>query len=107
MIDARRMEVFSAVYDNQLDIVEAPAAVLLEENSFSEVLKDSVVVFSGSGSKKFQAICLDAHAVFSEVVHNAGHLAFLTARAYSAEKFSDPVYAAPFYLKEFYTPPSK
>ncbi len=107
MIDARRMEVFTAIYTKELEIVEAPTAVLLEADPFAEVLKEKVVVFSGSGSKKFQEICLDAHAAFSASMHNAGHLAFLAAKAYKVKKFTDLVYAAPFYLKEFYTPGSK
>ncbi len=64
MIDARRMEVYMAVYNHNLEEVISPSATILNENSFAEILVHSKIVFSGSGSNKFREIINQANAVF-------------------------------------------
>src|SRR6188508_3675664 len=56
MIDARRMEVFTALYTKELEIVKEPAAITLNENSFAEYLLNNSICFFGNGSNKFSAI---------------------------------------------------
>ena len=53
MIDARRMEVFTAIYTKELEIVKDPAAITLNENSFAEYLSSNSICFFGNGSNKF------------------------------------------------------
>jgi tRNA threonylcarbamoyladenosine biosynthesis protein TsaB len=103
MIDARRMEVFTAIYNQQLEILAQPASQILDENSFAAELTENQIIFSGSGSGKFQNIISNSCALFSTVQYDATHLATLSARAFVLQKFSDPAYAEPMYLKEFFT----
>lgn len=101
MIDARRMEVFTALYNHQLEPLIAPAAVILDPDSFKEFTEHQIVVFSGSGSTKFKSL-LNGTAVFSNVTCHARHLAALADEAFGQAAFSDLAYSEPLYLKEFF-----
>ncbi len=101
MIDARRMEVFTALYNSKLQSYLPPTAMVLDENSFIDDLKDNIIVFSGSGSEKGRIITAP-NAQFSSVHYNTAHLAALAEKAYKASLFVDIAYSEPFYLKEFY-----
>ena len=107
LIDARRMEVFMAMYDNTLEIKLAPEARILDQTSFSNFLDHQVLIFSGSGVEKLQAILKHPNAVFSPIQHNASHLAKLAYQAYQNKAFANLAYAEPFYLKAFYSAPAK
>lgn len=102
MIDARRMEVFTALYDESLNLVKPPAAVILDENSFSDELKHHIIIVSGSGSNKFKILNKHANIIYSTCMSDASHLIFLAQQSYQAKKFSDLVYCEPFYLKAFH-----
>lgn len=103
MIDARRMEVFTCLYD--LDLIEQvkPAAVILDENTFAGHLKQHIIIFCGNGSKKWQNLCMHNHAVFVDAVHDATDLASAAVKKYAEQAFSDLAYTEPAYLKNFYT----
>jgi tRNA threonylcarbamoyladenosine biosynthesis protein TsaB len=103
MIDARRMEVFTALYNASLLPLLHPAAVILNEHTFKEYLDDYPIVFSGSGHVKFKNILQHPNAIFTDVQHHAGHLAMLAAKAFEQKQFADVAYSEPFYLKEFFT----
>jgi tRNA threonylcarbamoyladenosine biosynthesis protein TsaB len=103
MIDARRMEVFTAVYDANLTEVMKPQPMILNEQSFADIVQQSKVIFFGSGSHKFRNIMQDAHASFEDVRYNASHLAGLAETSFKAGNFTNLAYAEPVYLKEFYT----
>jgi len=107
MIDARRMEVFTALYDRALQPVVKPAAVILEEDSFKEHLDKQQIIFSGSGSEKFKKIIRHPNAIFLEVQHSAQHMITLSVKFFSHKQFADIAYSEPFYLKEFFTPANK
>ena len=107
MIDARRMEVFAAVYDKILQPVISPQVMNMDNNNFARLLSSHKILFCGSGSKKLQAIISDSNAVFSNTVGNASHLAPLSHNYFCKEEFSDLVYTEPMYLKEFYSPVRK
>lgn len=107
MIDARRMEVFSAVYNYNLETVIMPAALILDENSFKEMLNQHTIIFSGNGSLKFKNIPEHTNAVFTNVQHNAGHLSRLALKAFARKEFADIAYCGPVYLKEFFSPAPK
>ncbi|HEY5966399.1 MAG TPA: tRNA (adenosine(37)-N6)-threonylcarbamoyltransferase complex dimerization subunit type 1 TsaB [Chitinophagaceae bacterium] len=104
MIDARRMEVFTAIYTKELKIVKDPAAITLNENSFAEYLSNNSICFFGNGSNKFQAIEKSAQAFFSNIKTDASSMISLSEKSFTEKKFADLVYAEPLYLKEFYTP---
>jgi tRNA threonylcarbamoyladenosine biosynthesis protein TsaB len=103
MIDARRMEVFTALYNLQLDIVEKPAALILEDDSFNKELENNSILFLGNGSAKWKPVCNHPHAFFADVNQTAEHLAPLAERLFLQEKFADLAYEEPVYLKEFYS----
>jgi tRNA threonylcarbamoyladenosine biosynthesis protein TsaB len=103
MIDARRMEVFTAVYDENLKAIVAPRALVLDEQSFNEFLSKRRVAFFGSGSGKFRPMVQSANACFIDAGYHAGHLADLAISKFGARNFTDAAYAEPAYLKEFYT----
>ena len=104
MIDARRMEVFTALYNDLLQQQIQPAAMIINENSFENYLETNEIIFSGSGHHKLQQILQHPNAIFSTVAHHAGHLAVLATDAYNHTKFADIAYSEPLYLKEFFTP---
>jgi len=104
MIDARRMEVFAAVYTKQLSIVKEPAAITLNENSFDEELKEQSICFFGNGSLKFKNIKDHRNAFFGDISFDAAIMASLSEKKFDKNEFADLAYAEPLYLKEFYTP---
>lgn len=107
MIDARRMEVFTACYNQKLEEITAPEAKILDENSFQSVLDKNKIVFCGNGSVKFQNVCHHQNAQFSNVQHSAADMSILAFNALVEKKFADLAYCEPFYVKSFYTMPSK
>lgn len=107
MIDARRMEVFTAVYSKNLNSVVEPAAMVLNENSFAELLKKNAIVFSGDGSLKLQEILQHPNAFFSQVQYSAKDMVLLANEKFEKKDFASLAYSSPNYLKEFYTPAKK
>lgn len=107
MIDARRMEVFTAIYDSYLHQIEAPNAKILDNTSFEAIISQQPMVFSGSGSIKIQAILSNSNAFFSSVQHTAAHLSVLAHQSFKEANFVDLAYFEPFYLKAFYSPAAK
>ena len=103
MIDARRMEVFTALYDFSLKLIEEPQALILTETSFEAYLKDNIIIFSGDGSTKFKTICKAENAVFSPVNYGVKQILEASVELYSKNKFEDLAYSEPFYLKEFFS----
>lgn len=104
MIDARRMEVFTAMYSKDLKTIKEPAAITLNEKSFDEELTEGSICFFGNGSDKFRAIKKNENAFFSLVVTDASHMVSLSQDKFMRKEFADLAYAEPLYLKEFYTP---
>lgn len=103
MIDARRMEVFTGLYDASLQIVAPPYALILEPGSFDNYLVDNNITFSGNGHHKYKEIILNKKVIFNDVEHDVNHLSILAFDAYLHNQFADIAYSEPFYLKEFYT----
>jgi tRNA threonylcarbamoyladenosine biosynthesis protein TsaB len=102
MIDARRMEVYSALYDGNLNEIRPVQADIVDENSFREYLEHHPVVFFGDGSDKCRALIQSPNARFINSVYPAATAMIpLVEEAFAAEKFEDVAYFEPFYLKEF------
>jgi tRNA threonylcarbamoyladenosine biosynthesis protein TsaB len=102
MIDARRMEVFTAVYNDQLENVLPPTAMILNEHSFSEELLNHPIIFSGSGSSKLQGIVSHQNVNFFNTKHSVKHVSMLATLHFKRNKFNDIAYSEPLYLKEFF-----
>jgi tRNA threonylcarbamoyladenosine biosynthesis protein TsaB len=102
MIDARRMEVFTAVYSKQMGVVAPPTNLILEEESYADYLSNHQVLFVGNGAPKWEAICKHAHAKFSIATHNENHHAGLAEMNFKEHNFASLFEATPFYTKEFH-----
>jgi tRNA threonylcarbamoyladenosine biosynthesis protein TsaB len=103
MIDARRMEVFTAVYDHSLVEILSPVNIILEKESFKEQLHSSSILFFGNGSEKFKSLVTDSNARFQNLEANAEHMTGLSFSQFEKKEFADLAYAEPYYGKAFYT----
>jgi tRNA threonylcarbamoyladenosine biosynthesis protein TsaB len=104
MIDARRMEVFTAVYNEALQEVVAPKAMILDELSFKEELNNRSLICFGNGSLKWKTVSRYPNVLFiDEKLDIAKSLAKLASSLYLSQNFANLAYAEPVYLKEFYS----
>ena len=103
MIDARRMEVYSALYDMDNREKREIRAEIITAESFSDVLKDHTIVFCGDGAAKCRPLLeKNPNAIFHEsFLSSAAHLVPLAEAYFRQEQFVDVAYFEPFYLKEF------
>ena len=105
LIDARRMEVFAAVYTRSLEERIPAHALLVDEHSFAPLLLSHKILFCGNGSIKLKPLLLDnLQAGFSATRSNAADLASLAGQCFENKEFADSATAEPLYIKEFYTP---
>ncbi len=108
MIDARRMEVYAAIYDRALRPVKEISADIIDENSYREYLEKHPVYFFGNGADKCRSKITHPNAHFIEEVYPlAKNMAPLAERAHARGEFEDVAYFEPFYLKEFIATQSK
>ena len=104
MIDARRMEVFTAVYDEALQEIVAPKAMILDELSFKEELNNRSLICFGNGSFKWKTVSRYPNVQFiDEKLDIAKSLAKLASHLYLSQNFANLAYTEPVYLKEFYS----
>jgi tRNA threonylcarbamoyladenosine biosynthesis protein TsaB len=102
MIDARRMEVYSAIFDASLSSVRETCAEIITPDSFQALLERSTVCFFGNGAQKCRSVIRSENAVFLDGIHPlATDMISLAERAFRAEKFENTAYFEPFYLKDF------
>jgi tRNA threonylcarbamoyladenosine biosynthesis protein TsaB len=108
MIDARRMEVFSMLLDQNGNTVKPITAEVIDESFLSEEMKLNQIVFFGNGSEKCENVIHSENAVFiGKVVASASHMTELVWQAYTKTQFEDVAYFEPFYLKDFVATVSK
>ncbi|MFA7686631.1 MAG: tRNA (adenosine(37)-N6)-threonylcarbamoyltransferase complex dimerization subunit type 1 TsaB [Moheibacter sp.] len=101
MIDARRMEVYTAVFDRNGKQISEIEAKILDETSFQE-LADKKIVFVGDGVAKSKSILNLPKAEFIENIHPSGkNMIHLAEEKFKKKEFEDVAYFEPFYLKEF------
>lgn len=103
MIDARRMEVFTALYDKNLQEVAKPSAMILDSNSFSHLVEKNVIAFTGNGSEKLKKLLAHPHAIFSNSMATAKDMVAIAEKKYVEKNFANLAYVEPFYIKEFHT----
>jgi tRNA threonylcarbamoyladenosine biosynthesis protein TsaB len=103
MIDARRMEVYTAMFRPNLDTMEDTHAKILDENSFSEYLSTQKVAFIGNGAKKLGEILNNA-LIISEFKASSEGMNTPAYSRYLESRFESVAYFEPFYLKDFYNP---
>ncbi len=104
MIDARRMEVYTALFDRENQTRQEAGAQILGPDSFSDLLRTHIVYFFGNGSDKFRDVITSPNARFlPDVQTSSANMARLSEERYREQKFEDVAYFEPFYLKEFIT----
>jgi tRNA threonylcarbamoyladenosine biosynthesis protein TsaB len=104
VIDARRMEVFTATYDRKLQCVSPPSALILIEDSFAEWLEKGIVLFTGNAVMKMpETLTSHANARISNNESSLAEQVRLGALAYDRKEYADLAYAEPFYIKPFFS----
>ncbi|MDP4213096.1 MAG: tRNA (adenosine(37)-N6)-threonylcarbamoyltransferase complex dimerization subunit type 1 TsaB [Bacteroidota bacterium] len=103
MIDARRQEVFTALYSADMDEMLPPQALILDKTSFDKYLTGNRIIFSGSGSEKWKLITPSKQALFISQLNVIEPFAKISDRYFAEKKWADTTYSEPIYLKEFYT----
>lgn len=102
MIDARRMEVFTALYDHCLSEILPVSAKIIDEESYREELTNQQITFIGDGAMKCSSSILSVNAAFSDLNFNsASNMSSLAFDAYNKGQFEDVAYFEPYYLKDF------
>ena len=102
MIDARRMEVYSAIYDRALGVVKETSADIIDENSYLDILEKQPVYFFGNGAAKCREKITHPNAHFIDDIHPLAKMMFpLAEKSFVTSNFKDVAYFEPFYLKEF------
>lgn len=102
MIDARRMEVFTGIYDCGLNNIESEKAMILDSNSFSDLSDKGKILFIGDGTEKFKNLypCENAEWLGAGLPH-AKYMVTLSEKYFREKRFSDVAYTTPSYLKDY------
>ena len=106
MIDARRMEVYTAVFKDNVQTTDT-APMIIDENSFSDLLEQGTVLFIGDGAGKCSDVIRHPNARFCQCNPKASAMLRPAMKAYKEKRFEDVAYFEPFYLKEFVATVSK
>ena len=102
MLDARRMEVYAALYDSALQTVRPVAAEVIDASSYASFLAEGKVYFFGNGADKCKSLLTAPNACFIDSVSPlATGMIPLSLQAFAARRFENVAYFEPFYLKEF------
>ena len=107
MIDARRMEVYTAVFSADGGQLTETAPVILDQDSFREYLDQGPVLFIGDGAQKTSEIIRHGNAFFSQCCPKASSMLVPATQEFKEKRFKDVAYFEPFYLKEFVATTSK
>jgi len=103
MIDARRMEVFAALYKKNMEKVIFPSAILLDSNLFDDVLEKNTVLFYGNGSNKFKYVTHHRNALFDDIEINSSLMIKISNNRLRDSEFNSLAYTEPMYIKNFYS----
>lgn len=102
MIDARRMEVYAAIYNSDYEPIRDTQADIVTDESYFEYLEKGNVYFFGDGAEKCKETIIHKNAHFIEgKFPSAAQMALLSFEKYSQQDFEDVAYFEPFYLKDF------
>lgn len=102
MLDARRMEVYSAVFDSNYEQIRETQAEIIDENSFASQLNSGNVYFLGDGAEKCKNIIKHENAIFLDgYFPSSKEMARLSYEKYKKSNFENVAYFEPYYLKDF------
>jgi tRNA threonylcarbamoyladenosine biosynthesis protein TsaB len=102
LIDARRMEVYTALYDSGLHLIKAYSSEILGDSFLEEERKTNIIIAGGSGSIKLKEIVNDSSIVYVNPLSLSKPTVILSGKAFVAKNFSQVTYSEPFYLKPVY-----
>ena len=102
MLDARRLEVYTAIFDANYNEIKETEAKVLDANAFAEQLNQGKVYFIGNGVEKTKALLNHPNAIFVEgILPSANQMSLLAFNKYKKADFEDVAYFEPYYLKDF------
>lgn len=102
MLDARRMEVYTAFFDLNFTLIREVSAEIIDPESFSRELEEQCIVFFGNGSDKCKEVIDHPNAIFLDNIHpGAEAMVPMVLARYEQKLFEDVAYFEPFYLKDF------
>ena len=101
MIDARRMEVYTAVFSVDGSQITETEPKVVDAGSFSDILSEGPVLFIGDGASKFSPVLTSPNAFFVQACPEASSMLVPAEKKLAASLFEDTAYFEPFYLKEF------
>lgn len=108
MIDARRMEVYSALYDKNGNELEKISAKVIDGESYRHLLDNHKIIFTGTGMNKCRQLLEHPNSYFADNIYpSADSMSWPSENAYHKKDFVDLAYFEPFYLKDFLTTPPK
>jgi len=103
MIDARRMEVFTALYNSNLDEIVSPSALVLEPGVFEKWQVRNKIIFFGNGSRKCKSLGVHNGEIWDDFFYSAEYITLQAQSRFDKAEFTDIAYSEPAYLKDFYT----
>ena len=102
MIDARRMEVYTALYNINNDKIKEIKAEIIDENTFSDFLENNKIINFGDGSEKCKNIITHKNAIFiDKIFPSATNMISISETLFNHQEFQDTAYFEPYYLKDF------
>lgn len=102
MIDARRMEVYTGMFKNDLTEYRQISADIIDENSYADIRKKHRLIIFGDGAKKCENILKGEEIIIDNDFRiSARHMPYLAFDEYNVRNFQDVAYFEPFYLKDF------
>jgi tRNA threonylcarbamoyladenosine biosynthesis protein TsaB len=103
MIDARRMEVYTALFSNNLQEIESTSAKIIDSDSFDNILHNNTIVFGGDGVAKCKEVLQhQQNAVFLDDFHpSSNYMCNLSEQKFANGDFENTAYFEPYYLKDF------
>ena len=109
MLDARRMEVYTAIFDETKKWIQETTAEVLTENTFTSIVNEQSCLIIGDGAIKFKTLYPKINASYTSEIHYpvAKDMITLAWKKFNAKEFEDLAYFEPFYLKDFQTTPPK
>lgn len=99
LIDARREDAYTALFDENMALIEPEEFLTITESHLAERLKEEMILFGGSGAEKALQIIKHPNALFTDVEVHARHLATEAYKAYTHQQFEDLSYFEPNYIK--------
>ncbi|GLB50662.1 tRNA (adenosine(37)-N6)-threonylcarbamoyltransferase complex dimerization subunit type 1 TsaB [Neptunitalea lumnitzerae] len=102
LLDARRMEVYAAIFTSDMVLEKETTAVIVDETSFKEFLDKGTVLFLGDGAEKCKEVFTSANARFLDgKFPSAAEVGQIAFTKFTQQAFEDVAYFEPFYLKDF------